>query len=266
MPQTLYATFNDATQCEQAAGALLDYGVRKEDLSLVAHETFIKDHPHAHLFTGAPVGMRQAGSVTPDTSTVPGFAVSGIADPAYAPSTSGQIAPTGGVAGAFTGSGTGVQPSAYSDPVPRSTATESTVGTEASQSDVEQAAKQGISVTTPADAGAGAAKGAGVGLGLGTLAAITSLMIPGVGLVTAGGALAVALAGALGATAAGAAAGGVVGYLKDQGVPSDAAARYSDTLTSGGAMLAVTVPSNNIDGTIVQGLLTKYGATNVNVY
>ena len=35
----LYATFSDAALAEKAAGALLDYGVRKEDLTVVAHET-----------------------------------------------------------------------------------------------------------------------------------------------------------------------------------------------------------------------------------
>ncbi len=42
--------------------------------------------------------------------------------------------------------------------------------------------------------------------------------MPGVGLVVGGGALALAIGGALGTTAAGAVAGGMAGYLKDQGV------------------------------------------------
>ena len=35
MGNTLYAAFADAGQAEKAAGALLDYGVRSEDISLV---------------------------------------------------------------------------------------------------------------------------------------------------------------------------------------------------------------------------------------
>ena len=34
----LYASFADASLAEKAAGALLDYGVKQEDISLVAHE------------------------------------------------------------------------------------------------------------------------------------------------------------------------------------------------------------------------------------
>jgi hypothetical protein len=37
MASNLYATFVDSAQAEKAAGALLDYGVRKEDLSLVTN-------------------------------------------------------------------------------------------------------------------------------------------------------------------------------------------------------------------------------------
>ncbi len=40
MPETIYASFADATLCEQAAGALIDYGVRKEDVSLVSHDSY----------------------------------------------------------------------------------------------------------------------------------------------------------------------------------------------------------------------------------
>ena len=36
----LYASFADASLAEKAAGALLDYGVRQEDISLVAHDNY----------------------------------------------------------------------------------------------------------------------------------------------------------------------------------------------------------------------------------
>ena len=36
----LYASFADAAMAEKAAGALLDYGVRQEDISLVANDQY----------------------------------------------------------------------------------------------------------------------------------------------------------------------------------------------------------------------------------
>src|SRR5579872_4376852 len=38
MAQTLYASFADASLAEKAAGALLDHGVRNEDISLISRE------------------------------------------------------------------------------------------------------------------------------------------------------------------------------------------------------------------------------------
>ena len=121
-----------------------------------------------------------------------------------------------------------------------------------------RAARGGLTATTPRDAAIGAAKGAGIGIGLGAVAAVTSILIPGVGLVTGGGALAAAIAGAAGAAAAGAAAGGVTGYLKDQGVPETAISQYSEDYEGGGAILGVTVPSNGVDEETARSILAKY--------
>jgi hypothetical protein len=127
-------------------------------------------------------------------------------------------------------------------------------------------AKTGLTTTTTADAGSGAAKGAGIGLGVGVLAGLASLAIPGFGLVLGGGALATALAGAAGATAAGAIAGGVTGYLKDQGMPEHVAATYEEGFSGGGAVLAVSSPSNEVGTATIEDVLDKYGATNINSY
>jgi len=120
------------------------------------------------------------------------------------------------------------------------------------------AAKTGISTTTPADAAAGAAKGAGIGLGVGVLAALGALFIPGVGLVAGSGALATAIAGAAGATAAGAVAGGVHGYLKDQGMPEEAMSRFAEDYRAGGTILAVNLPSGTVDERRGEEMLRKY--------
>jgi hypothetical protein len=194
---TIYASFDNSNLAEKATGALMDYGVRSEDISLIAPQN-------------------------------PGVAVTDAAvDDEYNTVVVDR-----------------------SEPAERE-------GLEA---------KVGLSTTTPADAASGAAKGAGLGLGVGILAGIASMAIPGVGLVAGGGALATAIAGAVGTTAAGAVAGGVTGYLKDQGLPEPATEIYSRSLYDGGAVLAVTVPSNEVSSLTVEDVLDKYGATNIGKY
>lgn len=127
----------------------------------------------------------------------------------------------------------------------------------------EHSAKTGISTTTPADVAVGTMKGATFGIGLGALAAAASLFIPGIGLVVGGGALATAMMAAAGTALAGAAAGGVAGFLADQGVPEDIVTRYSKEFMEGGAILALAMPSGDLTSEIAEGVLVKYGATNV---
>lgn len=203
MSHTLYASFATTSDAERAAGALLDHGLRAEDLSFIANE----------------------GYRPPNDAVV-------------------VDSPQGGVV--------------YTDTVDVDAVKES--------NEAEHAAKAGISTTTPADVASGAAKGVGVGAGVGVLAAAAALFLPGVGWVLGGGALATALIGAAATAAAGAAAGGVYGYLKDQGLPDEAIVSYTSTLSEGGALLSVRCPSENVDEATIQGILAKYGATNVNHY
>lgn len=127
-------------------------------------------------------------------------------------------------------------------------------------------ADKGITTTTGADAAAGAAKGAGIGLGVGAAAALVSILVPGIGLVIGGGALATALAGAAATTAAGAIAGGATGYLKDQGVPEEKAHEFSGHIERGGAIVSISVPSGNLDYTTAQSLFAKYSENDVQVW
>lgn len=131
---------------------------------------------------------------------------------------------------------------------------------------VEGSAEKGISTTTPADAASGALKGTVTGAGVGLLAALAALFVPGVGLVLGGGALAAAMAAGAGTMAAGAVAGGVVGYLKDQGVPEDVANTYSNNLAAGGVVLGVAVPTGRLTALEADALLAKYGANHVATY
>ncbi len=125
----------------------------------------------------------------------------------------------------------------------------------------EAMAKSGITTTTMADAEIGAAKGAGIGLAAGTLAALAAVLIPGVGLVIGGGALALALGGVAGATAAGAVAGGVTGYLKDQGVSPSHTETYDAVLRAGGALVTVSPTNEKVDCDEICDILAKYHGT-----
>jgi hypothetical protein len=132
--------------------------------------------------------------------------------------------------------------------------------------DTMNRAESGITTTTGADAASGAAKGAGIGLGVGAVAALVSVLVPGIGLVIGGGALATALAGAAATTAAGAIAGGMTGYLKDQGVPEEMAGRFSSHIERGGAVVSISVPSNDVDYDRAQAIFAKYGENEVEVW
>ncbi len=257
----LYASFSDAAMAEKAAGALLDYGVRQEDLSLVANDQY----GHARESYSAQT-----------------------ADPAYAAgANTGAFGSEGTSAGYSAGQpalGTGSTLGSVSSMEGRSVGVynnaDSVVGTSgdlnpldqggpdsaAAQGDVETAAKHGISTTTPEDAGEGAVKGTGIGLGLGILASLAALAVPGVGLVLGGGALAAALGATALTAGAGAIAGGATGYLKEQGVPGDVAERYHGAVASGGAVLSLNIPSGKVDLTTAEGVLSKYGAADMNAY
>lgn len=142
---------------------------------------------------------------------------------------------------------------AAGDPIPEA----------AEAADAEHSAKSGLSTTTSFDVAAGTVKGATVGIGIGALATLAALFIPGVGLVLGGGALAAAVMGGTGTIIAGAAAGGLTGYLKDQGVPDDIVTHYSNTFLEGGSIVAIAVPSGSLAPETAEGIFTKYGAANI---
>jgi hypothetical protein len=235
MGHTIYASFADTALAEKAAGALLDHGVKKEDLTVICNQTEIDNEP-----------TYQAQDVDVTPGAPPVYAADG----------------TLGTSANYVEAGT------YAESEP-ATMVESDVD-ENDAADrwdkSDSSAKEGISTTTGADAGVGAAKGAGIGLGVGALAALASVFVPGVGLVLGGGALAMAIGGAAGSTVAGGAAGAVTGYLKDQGVDQQIAQHYEDGVENGGAFIALTIPSGDVDEAKAGDIMSKYGATNVNAY
>jgi uncharacterized protein (TIGR02271 family) len=84
-------------------------------------------------------------------------------------------------------------------------------------------------------AAAGAITGGALGGLVGALAGIGALVIPGIGPIIAGGALASTLAGA----GIGAAAGGLLGALVGMGIPEEEARYYERGLEQGGVLVSV---------------------------
>ncbi len=283
----LYASFADASLAEKAAGALLDYGVKQEDISIVAHEAHAATRETLYGTDGGTnpaAGYGTTGTAGYGTATGAAAGLgSGLAETGdrIAGAATGAFGAEGAAAGynaaaaARAGAGEGTA-QVYDNP------TTTAVGSDLNPLDqggpdsatsrahdpatTDNAAKHGISTTTPEDAGEGAVKGTGIGLGVGILASIAALAVPGFGIVLGGGALASALGATALAAGAGAVAGGATGYLKDQGVPADAAERYHGAVTSGGAVLSVAIPSGDVDQATASAVLSKYGASDVNAY
>ncbi len=273
MSHTIYAAFQDAVHAEKAAGALLDHGLKQEDLTILTN--------HSHQI--ASWHARQADPMRPELNE-PSAGRLSVNQPE-----------TDALRGHGTGFGPGTQPGMGAglggervdgglqeigeafegDPINEEYAREDFARRDAAAAGAletesvhweqhpEEVAKHGITTTTGADAAAGAMAGAGIGLGVGALGALASLFIPGVGLVLGGGALATALAATAGATGAGAAAGAVTGYLKDQGIEERLVADYERVHRDGGVLLAVEVPSGPVTERTALETLEKYGGTQV---
>lgn len=233
MNTTTYALFSSPEMAEKAAGALLDHGVHAENISIVFPEGYASRNPN---FSNVPMENRP-------------YSADGdpLIDPELdRPFDSNRVGSTG-----FDSDGNRIpETSGHLD---RDSDEERPTAEK-----IHDVAEKGITTTTMGDAASGAAKGAGIGLGVGTLAALAAVFVPGVGLVLGAGALAAAVAGAAGATAAGAIAGGVTGFLKDQGVPQEAAIEYNDRLRAGDAFIMVTPTDEEVDTETITGILTKY--------
>jgi len=115
-----------------------------------------------------------------------------------------------------------------------------------------------LTTTDEHDVAQGAAAGAAIGAVAGLAAGLAMLMVPGVGLVTAGGALAWALGGAAGTVAAGAVAGGVYGSLRDIGIEDTHARAYEERVRGGEVLLSAVIP--DIDESRVRAALAENGA------
>jgi len=93
-----------------------------------------------------------------------------------------------------------------------------------------------------------------------------TLCVPGVGNVLGSGLLSQDIAMRMAVSGADKDRRGVSTYLADEGIPLPTAEKLSDIVLSGGAILAVTLPSNNVDGPTGQALVELHGGANTTCY
>ncbi len=223
--QRIYALFQTVADAERAIGALADRGVPRDQIGVAARQAAEAD---------------EAGRVRTGFTRV----------------TDGQDVRQGEPTAAYESQPGTLPPPALAGTVVPMSAVDT-------PQNVEAVGKGGITTTTPEDAAAGAAVGAGVGLIAGLAAAAAALFVPGVGPILAGGMLASALGVAAGTTAAGATVGGVVGYLRDMGMPEHAASHFADRISEGDYLVTAIIDSDGYDD--IKQLLLKYNAAGVDM-
>jgi hypothetical protein len=281
MSNTIYASFDDASLAEKAAGALLDHGVLAEHLSLVRTDKGRLEPEMGSAFTSGAViggpgaisstgtgiqhGGRQSllnGPATTGFGTSPSPGHDDLTNRGYVSEESARE-----IAEKDDRDYVGDYPAEISPGIGANDVTATGLSGDftrnAPPENLEETAKHGITTTSSADAGAGAVKGTEIGAGVGVLAALASLFIPGVGIVIGGGALAIAIAGVVGSTGAGAAAGALFGFLRDQGMTEPIAREYGDRIVNGGALIAVQAPSGNVSEQEIRQIVAKYGAVSL---
>src|SRR5439155_15731319 len=119
-----------------------------------------------------------------------------------------------------------------------------------------------LTTAEPEDAAEGAAVGAVAGAILGLTAAVVTLVMPGLGVVTAAGPVAWALGGAAAATAGGAVVGGVYGALRDIGIDERYARTYEERIRTGDVLMTAVVPNTVLEDQILD-TLSKCNAEDV---
>lgn len=103
----------------------------------------------------------------------------------------------------------------------------------------------------------GAEVGIGVGGILGLIAALSPIVIPGVGALIAAGTLATIAAGA----AAGGVVGGVIGALTGHGVSNEDAHLYAEGLKRGGTLVTAVLPEAQVEA--ATGIFKRHGAVDI---
>jgi hypothetical protein len=222
---TVYALFESESDTERAIGALIDHGINRDDIGVIARKPGSRHEEPAEYVRIPDQESSDMGDPVASYIAVPGM----------------SMPPTG-------------IPTTYA-PI-RTTATVQTHS--GAPEDIEAVGKAGLTTTTTDDAIAGAAVGGGIGLVAGVLASAIALTVPGIGIILAGGALAAALGATAATAAAGAVAGGVAGYLQDMGMTEQAASGIASRIGEGDYLLSVRVDTTRLAE--VEQLLIKYNA------
>jgi len=231
MSHKIYATFDQVTEADRAAGALLDSGVKAERISIVVNEQHMREQD----------SLRETDMIPATPQTFDKLGASGSFDPLE-----NNLRP----APAHI-QGTNITDSADS-------VTNANLNT-------DHLSHLGVTTKSIADAAETAKKSALLGLGMGTIAALATLAVPGVGIVIGGGALAVGVAGLAASASSGSVSGGIVGYLKDQGIPAEAIEAYERAYKDGGAIIQVDL-DDEAHRPDIETLLRQTGAQNVHDY
>jgi uncharacterized membrane protein len=114
---------------------------------------------------------------------------------------------------------------------------------------------------TASAASTGAGLGAAVGGGAGLLAGLGIMAIPGVGPIVAAGWMAATLTGVVAGAATGAAAGGIVGAFTDNGVDTQDAHVYAESIRRGGSM--VLVKTDEMRRAVAETVLDRHTSVTV---
>ncbi len=277
MAQTLYATFSNPSNAQSAAAEMLQMGIGKDEISLF----YKKDGGVAE--SGQSVDLMDTRPTTPMQGTEfnhgPDPLGNGLRQLSVSRIERGVDAdihhpaaerdPNAGMQEPAEPRGSYLDMSESNEPEPFSRGFNAVsddsppnvkVDPDAdAYRDTDTRIKPGATI---GDVGQGAAHGAGIGLGVGALAAVATMLIPGLGLVIGGGTLAAAMAALVTGAGAGALAGGLAGFLTQQGVPQDEAARYAQIHEKGGAILAVSIFREDMREMVDQ-VLRKHGAVEV---
>ncbi|HEY0867941.1 MAG TPA: hypothetical protein VGE01_11200 [Fimbriimonas sp.] len=274
MTPTLYAAFDDATQAESAAVQLLERGFRPQDLSLVVNESQ-RQHREEGDAGGLQDGASSEEGLNPAQNDYPTSDNASVSDLSSAPADAVRMYNTRLETKEF-GSGYDadvereIERDAKKDQRRREadrSIEELPVKPKADEAVAGDALEEaGVQKPVIHDAKSTVAASAGLGLGVGAAAALAAIALPGIGLVIGGGALATAVAGLAASSASGAAADGIVGYLKDQGVPADAIPSLRQAYETGGAILGVALEKAPADSVEVESILRSFGAGQIGAY
>jgi hypothetical protein len=214
MKRTITRLCDSYEEATQVVGALIDAGVPRDDVSLLANNA--------------------AGSLG-DTGKAGDRVTTEMTYGADRTGTAGAHNPGGTATGLSSGTALG----------PRGSTGAGDLDTDRRMASDLGATNRMRTGGDDSDAAEGAATGAGIGGVLGgaggLLAGLGMMAIPGLGPVVAAGWLAATAAGAVGGAMAGAAAGGIVGALTDAGVPESDAHMYAEGVRRGGTLVSARV-------------------------